>query len=117
MNWCQVFNSGPIINFQFTYDGWNLVGEVADDQTTVVANVYAWGLGLSGSLQGTGGLGGLLLQTIITPTTASSYFPLADANGNILFITPLTQPGINHTRCLCYLLLKFFKKNRGSTKE
>ena len=29
-----------------------------------------------------GGVGGLLSQTIVTPATAKSYFPLADANGN-----------------------------------
>jgi len=48
----------------------------------ISTNLYLWGLDLSGSLQGAGGVGGLLSQTIITPTTASSYFPLADANGN-----------------------------------
>jgi len=61
---------------------------VADDQTAVTTNIYTWGLDLSGTLQGAGGVGGLPSQTIITPTTASSYFPLADANGNaVTYIT------------------------------
>ncbi len=70
------FNS---LTSNFTYDGWNLISEVADDQTTATTNIYVWGLDLSGTLQGAGGVGGLLSQTIITPTTVSSYFPLADA--------------------------------------
>jgi len=59
-----------------------MICEVADDQTALTTNVYAWGLDLSGSLQGAGGVGGLLSQTEITASGASSYFPLADANGN-----------------------------------
>jgi len=75
-------NPSSSLTSEFTYDGWNLISEVADDQTTATTNIYVWGLDLSGTLQGAGGVGGLLSQTIITPTTASSYFPLADANGN-----------------------------------
>jgi len=75
-------NPSSSLTSKFTYDGWNLISEVADDQTAVTTNIYAWGLDLSGSLQGAGGVGGLLSQTIITPTTVKSYFPLADANGN-----------------------------------
>ena len=71
-----------IKNQKYIYDGWNLITEVVDDQTTVITNVYVWGLDLSGTLQGAGGVGGLLSQTEITPTSSSVYFPLADANGN-----------------------------------
>jgi len=78
-----VLNSSLITQYSsFIYDGWNLIGEVIDDQTTATTNIYTWGLDLSGSLQGAGGVGGLLSQTIITPTTVKRYFPLADANGN-----------------------------------
>ncbi len=66
----------------FTYDGWNLISEVIDGQTTTSTNVYVWGLDLSGTLQGAGGVGGLLSQTVIRPTENISYFSLADANGN-----------------------------------
>jgi RHS repeat-associated protein len=53
-----------------------------DDQTTVNTNIYVWGLDLSGTLQGAGGVGGLLSQTVIEPSSVKRYFPLADANGN-----------------------------------
>ncbi len=43
---------------------------------------YTWGLDLSGTLQGAGGVGGLLSQTVIEPSSVKRYFPLADANGN-----------------------------------
>jgi len=40
----------------FTYDAWNLIHETS----TGVTNHYIWGLDLSQSLQGAGGIGGLL---------------------------------------------------------
>jgi YD repeat-containing protein len=43
----------------FIYDGWNVV-EVVDAQTSQLLTQYSWGLDLSGSLQGAGGIGGLL---------------------------------------------------------
>jgi len=48
--------------------------------STILTNLYTWGLNISGNRQGAGGVGGLLSTTV---STASSYFPLADANGNI----------------------------------
>ncbi|MDD4347947.1 MAG: RHS repeat-associated core domain-containing protein [Opitutales bacterium] len=44
----------------FVYDGWNLIEEVATSSQTASINHYTWGLDLSGSLQGAGGVGGLL---------------------------------------------------------
>jgi len=90
----KVANSSVITQHSsFTYDGWNLIQEVSFNLSsgTPSTNLYLWGLDFSGSLQGAGGVGGLLSQTIITPTTASSYFPLADANGNA--VTYLDEAG------------------------
>ena len=45
----------------FVYDGWNLVKEMtALAGQTAIAKHYVWGLDLSQSLQGAGGVGGLL---------------------------------------------------------
>ena len=79
----------------FTYDGWNLVQEVslqsfdvAQDHgpsTLSLTNFYVWGLDLSGSAQGAGGIGGLLFETRssgagVPPATC---IPSYDGNGNI----------------------------------
>jgi RHS repeat-associated protein len=61
----------------FLYDGWNLVRETT---TTGVTNAYVWGLDLSGSLQGAGGIGGLMA---LVRNDQTYYYPVADANGNI----------------------------------
>jgi RHS repeat-associated protein len=60
---------------QFVYDGWNLIAE-NDGSTT---NHYVWGLDLSGSMQGAGGIGGLLA----TIEDGEAYFNCFDANGNL----------------------------------
>jgi RHS repeat-associated protein len=63
----------------FIYDGWSLISEV----NSTVTNHYVWGLDLSGTLQGAGGIGGLLATTIQQPGNSSTVFSLCDANGNI----------------------------------
>jgi len=63
----------------FVYDGWNLVSEISNDGAQSITNHYVWGLDLSGTLQGAGGIGGLLSVT----RNGMTYFPCYDANGNI----------------------------------
>ncbi len=63
----------------FIYDGWNLIAE--RDETKQTQAVYAWGLDLSGSLQGAGGIGGLLARVDVAADKAHLY--LYDANGNV----------------------------------
>jgi RHS repeat-associated protein len=69
----------------YVYDGWLLVseGRARSPSEPGVTNYYTWGPDLSGTLQGAGGIGGLLSVTIISNGTASTYYPLADGNGNI----------------------------------
>jgi RHS repeat-associated protein len=65
----------------FIYDGWNLVRETvshADGVTDVFD--YFWGLDISGTLQGAGGVGGLLAVRV---NNNAWYFPLYDNNGNV----------------------------------
>jgi hypothetical protein len=48
---------------RFLYDGWNLIAEFdanATNSTLALVRSYTWGLDLSGSMQGAGGVGGLL---------------------------------------------------------
>ena len=70
----------------FVYDSWNLIEEIATSSQTASINHYTWGLDLSGSLQGAGGVGGLL-SVVCAPFTESGligdwllpigYVPLA----------------------------------------
>ena len=63
----------------FLYDGWNAVREIAASGESVSTNYYTWGLDLSGTLQGAGGVGGLLAVNC----DGAEYYPAFDANGNI----------------------------------
>ena len=65
----------------YLYDGWNVVLELverADGLTDTVE--YYWGKDLSGTLDGAGGIGGLLY----TRRNGAVYVPLYDANGNVM---------------------------------
>jgi RHS repeat-associated protein len=66
-------------NRSYLYDGWNVVTERTYSQTHTLTNLYTWGLDLSGSLQGAGGIGGLLAVSLDDTTTLYCY----DANGNV----------------------------------
>ena len=74
----------------YLWDGYNIIREV--QYSTVPSfqcstNYNTWGLDLSGTLQGAGGVGGLLAVTCVSSGTSNSspltYYPLYDANGNI----------------------------------
>ncbi|MDD2601107.1 MAG: hypothetical protein PHO37_18095, partial [Kiritimatiellae bacterium] len=47
---------------KYIWDGWNIAAEIITDHLTPATNIsyYTWGLDLSGTLQGAGGVGGLL---------------------------------------------------------
>ena len=56
---------------------------------------YAWGLDLSGTMDGAGGVGGLLWVTSFqVPASSSSYFAAYDGNGNVaaLLHAPSSMP-------------------------
>jgi len=63
----------------FLYDGWNVLRETVGGST----NYFLWGPDLSGTLQGAGGVGGLLAVYTVNSGTTSTYYPCYDANGNI----------------------------------
>ena len=68
---------------EYLYDGWNRIAEygVAAGPIVTLAKTYTWGLDLSGTLQGAGGVGGLL--SIVDKGTGYSYYPICDGNGNV----------------------------------
>jgi len=64
----------------YVYDGWNLIAEI-DTNHTVIAR-YTWGLDVSDTMQGAGGIGGLLFAEYQVPTGAVNVITY-DGNGNI----------------------------------
>ena len=71
---------------RYLWDGFNIVAEIKTTNqepgtTNVTYNV--WGLDLSGTMQGAGGVGGLLLVTKHEELGTTHYAPAYDANGNI----------------------------------
>jgi RHS repeat-associated protein len=65
---------------KFVYDGWNLIAELDGSNNRV--RTYVWGLDLSGTMQGAGGVGGLLVVSQHTPSV-SHHFVAYDGNGNV----------------------------------
>ena len=63
----------------FFYDGWNCIAEYQVGGASTPQVRYTWGLDLSGSMQGAGGVGGLLVVT----KSSTSYYPTFDGNGNV----------------------------------
>jgi len=75
-------NNNVLSNLRFAYDGWNLVAEfdVATGGSLSLARSYTWGPDLSNTLQGAGGVGGLLAARSGT----ADFYPCFDGNGNII---------------------------------
>jgi len=64
----------------FVYDGWNIIGEYSGSTAVQMNCVYAWGLDLSGSLSGAGGVGGLLL---VSKQTGGDLYPVYGGKGHV----------------------------------
>jgi RHS repeat-associated protein len=62
---------------RFIYDGWNVVAEV--DAAGAVTKRYVWGLDFSGTTQGAGGVGGLLM----VGSGSATYLAAHDGRGNV----------------------------------
>ncbi len=61
----------------FLYEGWNLIGELAPNDSLIRS--YVWGTDLSGSPQGAGGVGGLVEMSY----AGTNCFVAYDGNGNV----------------------------------
>jgi len=74
------------------YDQWNKIAEL--DGSGNLVQSYVWGLDLSGSMQGAGGVGGLLAVTVHgSPLTA--HFVAYDGNGNVAALVNATDGKIS----------------------
>jgi RHS repeat-associated protein len=73
---------------RYVYDGWNVVAEhstaPADPNGPLtLQRRYVWGPDLSGSMQGAGGVGGLLMIEDRTTATPQAHYVCYDGNGNV----------------------------------
>ena len=71
---------GATVQTTFVYDGWNVIAEYVG---TSLKMTYTWGVDLSGTMQGAGGVGGLLAVTKHATTGSSTFYPTFDGNGNV----------------------------------
>ena len=67
-----------ITDNMFLYDGWNLICQTKDDGQQTTNKFFVWGLDISQSLQGAGGIGGLI--ACIEPAMAE--MPALDLDGD-----------------------------------
>jgi RHS repeat-associated protein len=74
---------------RFVYDGWNLTVEIdalqlqvaGQSQSYKTEKAFTWGLDLTGTVHGGGGVGGLLAQYY--PWASGVAYPLYDSMGNV----------------------------------
>jgi len=78
--------ASPVVVTKYVYDGWQCLSEL--DGSNAVTATYAWGLDLSGSLTGAGGVGGLLW---VNHTQHGRQFYSYDGNGNACGLTSATD--------------------------
>ena len=76
-------------DIRFLYDGWNLVAEL--DATNTMLRNFVWGLDLSRTTQGAGGVGGLLAIRQGT----ESHLPAFDGNGNVMVLVKASDQSIS----------------------
>jgi RHS repeat-associated protein len=93
----RVKDSGEVT--LYVYEGWNVVSEKTtpkapqlDTENFKLETRYTWGEDLSGSLQGAGGIGGLLSSTLEQSPTKNEAQRTTncfhyDSNGNIILLT------------------------------
>ena len=79
-------STGAVIEDRyFIYDGWNVIEETIAPATGPVETAeHVWGTDLSGTAQGAGGVGGLLLRE--SSANGASYYHY-DGNGNVTALT------------------------------
>ena len=83
------WSGNPTNDVRYVYDGWNLLASL--NPASSVRQAYLWGLDLSGTMQGAGGVGGLLA---ITDASQGSHFCAYDGNGNVTALVKADGSGL-----------------------
>jgi RHS repeat-associated protein len=84
----------------FLYDGWNMIAEIDTTTSARLIRSYEWGTDLSGTMDGAGGVGGLLVlrthpSTINTQPSPGAYAPTYDGNGNVMELVNLANGSVS----------------------
>jgi len=74
---------------RFVYAGWNLAAIL--NATNGLDRSFTWGLDLSGTIQGAGGVSGLVSMTVHHGTGTGTYFYCYDGNGNVAALVNATD--------------------------
>jgi RHS repeat-associated protein len=77
--------TAPATTTRYVYDGWRVLEELTSSQSSpfTLHSSYTRGLDLSGTLEGAGGIGGLLSMTRDPAGSATSAYYFHDGNGNV----------------------------------
>jgi RHS repeat-associated protein len=75
---------------RFAYDRWNLIATL--NPQLAILNSFAWGLDLSGSQQGAGGVSGLLLVRSVE--LGVTNYVAHDGNGNVAALVNVANGGV-----------------------
>jgi len=84
--------SAPTNDVKFVYDGWNLLAELNATNNAVIRS-FLWGSDLSGTMQGAGGVGGLL-EVSYNGTQTTNCFVAFDGNGNVAALADAASTNI-----------------------
>jgi RHS repeat-associated protein len=83
----------------FLYDGWNMIAEIDTTTSARLIRSYEWGTDLSGTMDGAGGVGGLLVlrehPASSNQSPASSHAPCCDGNGNVIELVNLATGSVS----------------------
>lgn len=81
----RIAKTSGTVTTLYLYDGFNCIAEyeVSTGVAPALKKTRLWGTDLSGSMQGAGGVGGLLCESRILNSQISNYFPTYDGNGNV----------------------------------
>ncbi len=91
--WNNTAGSGsPVLDERFVWDGWNLIAVLSPNSQPLAS--FTWGLDLSGSMQGAGGVGGLLAENL---GTNGVHFAAMDGNGNVSALVSASDGTVSAT--------------------
>lgn len=85
-------NYQPSTTNRYVYDGWNLIAVL--DATNGLVQSFTWGTDASGTMQGAGGVGGLISMTVHQGTNAGTYFYCFDGNHNVATLVNSTNGAV-----------------------
>ncbi len=93
-----IFNGASWVQHKdvlFIWDGWNMIEEITKKDGNQKSKYFVWGFDLSQSLQGAGGVGGL----VACVEGSKTYYFMYDGNGNVSQIVDSSDNSIVAMYC------------------